>query len=99
MIPSREFNFTLASSLSVAVEKNKSQTLVYTRIFSSSHLEREARNSDERNYSVMNQRRRMPDDDAGYYRALKCKPHAADPRVAVLISGELIRIRVRINRN
>lgn len=36
----------------------------------------EARNSDERNYSVMNQRRRMPDDDAGHYRALKCKLHA-----------------------
>lgn len=25
----------------------------------------------------MNQRRRMPDDDAGHYRALKCKLHAA----------------------
>lgn len=70
MILSREFNFTLALSLHRCGKKLDP----YIRE-SSSHLEREARNSlsDERNYSVtvMNQRRRMPDDDAGYYRALK----------------------------
>lgn len=59
MILSREFNFTLA----LYSHRCGKKLDPYIRE-SSSHLEREVRNSlsDERNYSVtvMNQRRRMP---------------------------------------
>lgn len=65
-----------------------------------SHLEREAQNLDECNYSVMHHRQRMLDDDAGYYPALKCKPHAAGyPRDSNSGSHYLQLIRLlRINR-
>lgn len=64
-----------------------SATFVYENF-----LEREAQNSDEHNYSIMNQRRRMPDDDAGHYRALKCKLQAGrhrEQRFSLLDSGEV----------
>lgn len=45
----------------------------------------------------MNQRRRMPDDDAGHYRALKCKLHAAGRR-RDSSSGSHYRVAARLIR-